>query len=149
MISFWTTADRLFPHNSCTKKFAMRSWWRHQMETVSALLDICAGNSPVPGEFPAQRHVTRGFDVFFDLRPDKQLSKQSCGWWFETPSHSLRRHRKDYSIMDSVYSKPSLYQRLICITCPMWICTYANRNHSDFSSPWYIEVLNFNLCQFP
>ena len=28
------------------------SWWRHQMETFSALLAICAGNSPVPGEFP-------------------------------------------------------------------------------------------------
>ena len=25
------------------------SWWRHQMETFSALLIICAGNSPVPG----------------------------------------------------------------------------------------------------
>ena len=40
------------------------TWWRHQMETFSALLAICAGN----GEFPAQRPVTRNFDVFFDLR---------------------------------------------------------------------------------
>ena len=30
------------------------AWWRHQIETFSALLAICAGNSPVPGEFPAQ-----------------------------------------------------------------------------------------------
>ena len=45
------------------------------METFSALLAICAGNSPVPGEFPTQRPVTRSFDVFFDLRPNKQLSK--------------------------------------------------------------------------
>ena len=65
------------------------------METVSTLLAICAGNSPVPGEFPTQRPVTRGCDVFFDLRPDKRLSKQSRGWWFETPSHSLWRHRND------------------------------------------------------
>ena len=43
----------------------------------SALLVICAGNSPVPGEFPAQRPVTRGFDVFSDLRPNKWFSKQS------------------------------------------------------------------------
>ena len=43
-------------------------WWRHQMKTFSALLAICAGNSPVPGEFLAQRPVTRSFDVFFDLR---------------------------------------------------------------------------------
>ena len=37
------------------------TWWRHQMETFSALLAICAGNSPVTGEFPAQRPVTQSF----------------------------------------------------------------------------------------
>ena len=42
-------------------------WWRHQMEFFYALLAICAGNSPVTGEFPAQRPVTQSFDVFFDL----------------------------------------------------------------------------------
>ena len=65
---------------------------RHQMETFSALLAICAGNSSVTGEFPAQMPVTRSFDVFFDLRLNKRLSKQSWGWWFETPSHPLWRH---------------------------------------------------------
>ena len=68
------------------------SWWRHQMETFSALLALCAGNSPVIGEFPSQRPVTRGFDVFFDLCLTKWLSKQSRGWWFDTPSQSLWRH---------------------------------------------------------
>ena len=42
-----------------------------------------------PGEFPAQRPVTRNFDVFFDLRLIKQLSKQSRGGSFETLSHPL------------------------------------------------------------
>ena len=46
-----------------------------------------------PGEFPSQRPVTRSFDVFFDLRLNKRLSKQSWGWWFETPAWSLWRHR--------------------------------------------------------
>ena len=68
------------------------SWWRRQMETFSALLAICAGNPPVPGEFPTQRPVTRCFDVFFDLRLNKRLSKQPRGWWFETQSWSLWRH---------------------------------------------------------
>ena len=68
------------------------AWWRHQMETFSALLAICAGNSPVPGEFPTQRPVTRSFDIFFDLRPNKRLSKQWWGWWLETPSSPLWRH---------------------------------------------------------
>ena len=46
------------------------------MEKISALLAICAGNSPVSGEFPAQRPVTRSFDIIFDLRLNKQLSEQ-------------------------------------------------------------------------
>ena len=65
------------------------------METFSALLAICTGNSPVPGEFPAQRPVTRSFDVSFDLHPNKRLSRQWWGWWFETPSCPLWRHRND------------------------------------------------------
>ena len=38
------------------------------METFSAPLALCAGNSPVPGEFLSQRPVTQSFDVYFDLR---------------------------------------------------------------------------------
>ena len=62
------------------------------METFSALLALCAGNSPITGEFPSQRPVTRSFNVFFNLRLDKRLSKQSRGWWSDTPSRSLWRH---------------------------------------------------------
>ena len=68
------------------------SRWRHQMETFSALLTLCAGNSPVSGEYPVQSPVTRGFDVFFDLHLNKRLSKQSWGWWFETLSSPFWRH---------------------------------------------------------
>ena len=70
------------------------AWWRHQMDTFSSLLALCA---PVTGEFPAQSAVTRSFDVFFDLCPNKRLSKQSRGWWFETPSRPLWRHRNEDS----------------------------------------------------
>ena len=48
-----------------------------------------------PGEFPTQRPVTRSFDVLFDLRLNKRLSKQPWGWWFETPSWSLWRQRNE------------------------------------------------------
>ena len=75
------------------------AWWRDENETFSAFLALCMGNSPVTGEFPSQRPVTRGFDVFFDLHLNKRLSKQSWGWWFEMPSRSLWCHhnvvRKD------------------------------------------------------
>ena len=53
----------------------LAAWWRHQMETFSAFLALCAGNSPVTGEFPAQRPVTRSFRVILDLRLNKRLSK--------------------------------------------------------------------------
>ena len=68
-------------------------WDMYQMKTFYALLAICAVNSPVPGEFTAQRPVTQSFDVFFDLHPNTRLSKQWWGWWFETPSCPLWRHR--------------------------------------------------------
>ena len=47
---------------------------------ISALLTMCVWNSPVPDEFPAQRPVTRRFDVLFDLRLNNRLSKQWFGW---------------------------------------------------------------------
>ena len=73
------------------------TWWSHQIEIFSALLALCAGNSPVTGEFPSQGPVTRGFDVSFDLCLNKRLSKQSWGWWFETPSRPLWRHCNEFS----------------------------------------------------
>ena len=67
-----TVAERkLHLHLKTESWYIALTWWRHEMETFSALLAICAGNSPVPGEFPAQRPVTRSFDVFFDLRLNK------------------------------------------------------------------------------
>ena len=49
-----------------------------------------------PGEFPTQKPVTRSFDVFFDLRLNKRLIKQSWGWWFETLSCPLWRQCNDH-----------------------------------------------------
>ena len=43
---------------------------------IFRVIGPCVANSPVIGEFPTQRPVTRSFDVFFDLRPNKRLSKQ-------------------------------------------------------------------------
>ena len=62
------------------------------METFSALLALCAGNSPVSGEFPAQRPVTRSFDVFFDRR-------QLNGWVNTREAGDLRRYRAHYDVM--------------------------------------------------
>ena len=88
------------------------AWWRHQMETFSTILALCAGNSPVTGEFPIQRPVTRSFDVFFDLRLNERLSKQSLGWWFETPSPPLWRHSNGFRIRVCCYDNINKNGRL-------------------------------------
>ena len=56
---------------------------------ISALLALCAGNSPVTGEFPSQRPVTRNFDVFFDLRLEWTVE-------YKGEAGDLRRHRAHY-----------------------------------------------------
>ena len=61
------------------------------METFSALLAICAGNSPVTGEFPSQGPVTRSFHVFFDMRlEDGKVNNREAG--------DLTRHRAHYDV---------------------------------------------------
>ena len=71
--------------------------WRHQMETLYALLAICAGNSPVTGEFPIQRPVTQGFDVSL-----------ICDWINGRVNNreggDLRRHRAHHDVIEMVFS---------------------------------------------
>ena len=61
------------------------------MATFSASLAICAGNSPVTGEF--QRPVTRSFDVFFDLLLNKR-------WVNNGKAGDLRRQRAHYDVIE-------------------------------------------------
>ena len=110
-----------------------KSWWRHQMETFSALLATCAGNSPVTGEFPAQRPVTRSFDVFFGLRLNKRLSKQWRGWWFETPSSPLWRRCNFEKYIQMTPSCTVRWNDTIPkIRCDIWM-----KNHR-ISGVWFI-----------
>ena len=95
------------------------------METFSALLALCAGNSSVTGEFPSQRPVTRTFDVFFDLRLNKRLSKQSLGWWFETPPRSLWIHCNAQTI---IFFHESLCQKSIHWV-PVWLSNRQTGPH--------------------
>ena len=55
-------------------------------------------NGPLWGEStghrwsPSQRPMGQSFDIFFDLRLNKQLSKQLMRRWFGAPSRSLWHH---------------------------------------------------------
>ena len=85
------------------------------METFSTLLAICAGSSPVHGEFPAQRPVTRSFDIFLDLRPNKRA--RINGWVNNREAGDLRRHRVHYDVI--VISSPAHLTGHV-ITYPCW-----------------------------
>ena len=80
------------PHNFMCAIYI--SWWRHQMETFSALLALCAGNSPVPVNSP-HRGQWRGALMFSLI----------CAWindWVNNrEAGDLRRHRchHDVSVM--------------------------------------------------
>ena len=75
---------------------------------------------------PAQRPVTRSFDVFFYLRLNKRLSKQSWGWWFETPSCPYLRHNNESC---------SHIQHITRSTLSFWLrhdedrCTFSRLTH--------------------
>ena len=93
------------------ERFIYLPWWRHQMESFSALLALCAGNSPITGEFPSQRPVMRSLDVLFDLCLNKRLSEQSWVWWFETPLLPLRRHSNTQNSVN-YYTNSSLSTKI-------------------------------------
>ena len=86
----YTPIARPVVNEIASRRLRRDTWWRHQMETFSALLALCAGNSPVPVNSP-HKGQWRGALMFFDLRPNKRFSKRPWGWWFETPSWSLWR----------------------------------------------------------
>ena len=68
---------------------SLRPWWRHQMETFSALQPFVRGihRSPVNSPHKCRWHRALMFSLICTL--NKRLSKQSWGWWFETPSRSF------------------------------------------------------------
>ena len=97
-----------------------------------------------PGEFPTQRPVTRSFDVFFDLRLNKRLSKQPWGWWFETISCSLWRQCNEIVLrwmpQDLTVTQLTLLQVMDC--CHQVTSHY--RNHC-----WPRSMLPYDVTRTP
>ena len=115
-----------------------------------------------PGEFPAQRPVTRSFDVFFDLGLNKRLSKQPRVWWFETPSWSLWRQCNAFNKRVFFYETPQLLgvvfpQRISPTTDTAWChrrfiyCEYIDgsvqesRNSSALAMELRLSCINVSI----
>ena len=116
------------------------TWWLHQMETLSALLALCAGNSLVPDKFPSQRPVTLSFDVFFDLCLNERLSKQLRHRWFGMSSRSLWLHSNAHKNLESHFwhfvSVPSGSRN--CGFLVTWFCyqLIAKPGNKTATVPW-------------
>ena len=100
---------------------------------------ICAGNSSVSVEFPAQRLVTRSFDVFFGLRLNKPLSKQWWGWWFETLSCTLWRHCND---------APALRVHQTSLSISVTYCDQSIQYRRLIYWQRLTEIRGLNKCSF-
>ena len=106
----------LIKHRQVRRHLQAQWWWRHQMETFSALLAICTVNSPISGEFTTQRTVTRSFGVFFDLRMNERLSKHLRDWWLETTSRPLWRQSNEWWLRSGTIYIRNLNIKQFCIT---------------------------------
>ena len=91
---------------------------------IFALLAICAGNSPVTREFPAQRPVTRSFDIFFDLRMNNS-------WVNNGEAGDLRRHRAHYDVI--------VMKNALRFTGTLW---------GGFSRKWLISNKKQSSCSW-
>ena len=101
------------------------AWWRHQMDTFSAILALFAGNSQVTGEFSTQRPVTRSFDAFFDLRLNK------C-WVNNREAGDLRPHRAHYGvIVMQIWVTFLCHQAIVIYHFIFSLCNEGPFNHSQ------------------
>ena len=79
------------PHPSLPSLIVF-TWWRHQMETFSALLAFCAGNSPVPVNSP-HKGQWRGA-LMFSL-----IYARINDWVNNRKAGDLRRQRGHYDVI--------------------------------------------------
>ena len=114
-----------------------------------------SGNSLVTSEFPSQKSVTWSLDVFFDLRVNKRLSKQSRRQWFETKPCSLWRRCNDYFSFNSQNAVRFQKSVLPIISLPIvnavsWsvkTClksSTAKEKMSDYIVWFYVDVIIYS-----
>ena len=114
------------------KSYGVNLWYNLRINMMTSsngnifrVTGILCGEFTGPDEFPTQRPVTPSFDVFFDLRLNKRLSKQPRGWWFETQSWSLWRHRNEYKAgIYLVDEFKTLIKSLDCPNCVSSVCDF-------------------------
>ena len=124
--------------------------WCHQTETFLMWLALCEGNPLVTSGFPSQRPVAQSIDVSFDLHLNKQFSRQSRCWWFETPSCSLWCHCNEPWRIRMLMQPCRMWVNVSNQSKIMWIITTTkqsttNHMHMQWDIPlnlWYKSHLS-------
>ena len=142
------------------------------METISALLALCAGNSPVTVNSPHKGQWRGTFDVFFDLHLNKRLRKQSWGRRFGTQSRPLWRHCNEFhwrlfhmvplTIRHHWLDKgltPSWRQAImatndglkhICVIRPLWVHNMMMSSNANISRYWpFVREIHWSPVDSP
>ena len=94
------------------------------METFSALLALYAGNSPIPGEFPTQKPVTRSFDISMISTLNKRLSKHR-------ETGDLKRHRARYDVIVVIVWVQENVDHIVLYVTPPHICSIQSKSFGD------------------
>ena len=114
------------------------SWWRHQMETFSALLAICAGISPGPVNSPhkGQWHGASRFSL---------ICVWINGWVNNREAGDLRRHRSHYDVIVMINSPHADITSLSRhITCGISSHTVDNTVKCCFDAVFYAVLSIFS-----
>ena len=108
------------------------TWWRHQMQTFSALLALCGGNSPIIGEFP-RKGQWRGALIF------SLICAWTNGWANHWDASDLRRHRAHYSITVMKVAKITKVTRYIISICSWSKWSHLRRVQQGTYFMWSVE----------
>ena len=123
-----TVTDRnysLWPKGQMVKLLTCISWWRHQMETFSALLVICAGNSPVTGEFPHKGQWRE--NLMFSL-----VCTWTNSWANNEDAGDFRRHCAHYGVI-VIYLQEQLHGFFLSMSkcCLNWMTPWKSSSYFD------------------
>ena len=100
---------------------------------------------PHTGEFPTQRSMTQSFDVSLICTLNKRLSKQSWGWWFETPSRPLWWHTQFSLLLPEWISKISFTVRISAVLEAALVLSFVITFLLEFMS----TISNMWICRPP
>ena len=154
----WTTA--YISHSQFLIFLSQCTLMTSSIGTFSALLVICAGNCLVTDNFPAQRPVTRSFDVFFDVRLNDRLIEQSWGRWFEMPSRlswghcNARMWCSDDATSHDTFLAYKRKIQIISFHLPVWIWAFTAgrviwlqwaRRNCEHYQPLFWRVKSYKL----